>query len=54
MKTAGKLKIKDLDCVGLGYRAMDVRTAVLDYLAVHIRRESKGIIGESSSRSLLM
>ena len=54
MKTAGKLKIKDLYCVGLGYRAMDVRTAVLDYLAVHIRRESKGIIGESSSRSLLM
>ena len=47
MKIAGKLAIKDLDCVGLGYRAMDVRTAVLNYLAVHIRRESKGLIGES-------
>lgn len=47
MRIAGKLATKDLDCVGLGYRAMDVRTAVLNYLAVHIRRESKGLIGES-------
>jgi hypothetical protein len=46
VKMSGKLAIKDLDYVGLGYRAMDVRTAVLNYLAVHIRRESKGIIGE--------
>jgi hypothetical protein len=49
VKVSSNLAKRDVDCVGLGYRAMDVRSAVLSYLAVHIRRESKifGIIGKS-------
>jgi hypothetical protein len=42
------VKLANRDGVGLNYRGMDVRSAVLNYLAVHIGRESKtfGIIGK--------
>jgi hypothetical protein len=43
------VKLVNRDGVGLDYRGMDVRSAVLNYLAIHIRRESKtlGIIGKT-------
>ena len=54
VKVAGKFVAGGADCLGLGYRAMDIRSAVLNFLAIHIRRHSNafGIIGNVHNTTL--
>ena len=49
-----KLPNNDVEFIALAYRVMDVRSAVITYIAVHIRRESNmmGIMGKLIAFSL--
>jgi hypothetical protein len=51
-----KLPTNDVDMVALRHRAMDVRSAVITFIAVHVRRESSfGVIGRiSASHPLIL